>query len=93
MQKSLKYSHYFSQDTVVLGGTHQVNDWNTKARDEDRSFIWNGCSAMMPAAIKDVEHVKDWVGLRPGRNAVRLECDKHQPKVNCLGNSMPQQYN
>ena len=70
------YQLNFSQDSIVLGGTHQHADWDTEARKEDRDFIWEGCKALRPSAIEGSKFVKDWVGLRPGRNAVRLERDK-----------------
>ena len=67
---------FHSQDSVVLGGTHTHNDWNTTPSDEDREFIWNGCQALLPFALKDAKFLKDWVGLRPGRPSVRIERDQ-----------------
>ena len=67
---------FHSQDSVVLGGTHQHNDWNTKPYDEDREFILKGCKALLPFALNDAKFLKDWVGLRPGRDSVRLERDQ-----------------
>ena len=66
----------FSQDSIVLGGTHQHADWDTEARKEDQDFIWEGCRALRPSSIEGSKFIRDWVGLRPGRNAVRLERDK-----------------
>ena len=62
-----------SQNSVVLGGTHQSDDWNVSAYDKDRDFILGGCLKMAPAAISGAEFIGDWVGLRPGRCSVRLE--------------------
>ena len=67
---------FHSQDSVVLGGTHQHNDWNTNPYDEDREFILKGCKALLPFALNDAKFLKDWVGLRPGRDSVRLERDQ-----------------
>ena len=74
--KTLYQFFYFSQDSIVLGGTHQHADWDTEARKEDHEFIWEGCSALRPAAIEGSGFIRDWVGLRPGRTSVRLERDK-----------------
>lgn len=60
--------------TIILGGTHQVNDYNTNVNADDRKFIYDGC-IRMNASIKRAEIVKDMVGLRPGRSQVRLECN------------------
>lgn len=61
-------------NTVILGGTHQVNDYNTNVDVDDRKFIYDGCMKINPA-IKGAEIVLEKVGLRPGRNRVRLERD------------------
>ena len=60
---------------MVLGGTHQHNDWNTNPSDEDRDFIWKGCHELIPS-LKGAKYIKDWVGLRPSRNPVRIERDR-----------------
>lgn len=39
---------YFSTNTVVLGGTHQENDFNTKISKEDSKFIREGCEQIVP---------------------------------------------
>ena len=46
------------------------------ALKDDHDFIWEGCSALRPAAIEGSGFIRDWVGLRPGRTSVRLERDK-----------------
>lgn len=58
--------------SVVLGGTHQQNDYNRVPVDDDRNFILNGCTKMMPS-LKNGKILRDWVGLRPGRVCLRLE--------------------
>lgn len=60
--------------TVILGGTHQANDYNTNVDVDDRKFIYGGC-CRLNASIKRVEVIKEMVGLRPGRSKVRLERD------------------
>ncbi|XP_076367903.1 D-aspartate oxidase-like isoform X4 [Tachypleus tridentatus] len=60
-------------DTVVLGGSSQVGDWNKDIYPEDSQRIWKGCCELLPS-LQHAEIVKEWVGLRPG-------CSKG-PKVN-----------
>ncbi|XP_061192749.1 D-aspartate oxidase-like [Saccostrea echinata] len=63
-------------DAVVLGGTGQTGDWNTKIDDVDRKAIWEGCLELVPS-LKDAEIVQHWVGLRPHRGSgVRLESQR-----------------
>ncbi|XP_055914764.1 D-aspartate oxidase isoform X2 [Eupeodes corollae] len=62
-------------DSVVLGGTHQENNYNLNICPNDKSFIINGCQIHLPG-LKHAQHLKDWVGLRPGRKQVRLEMEK-----------------
>nr|CAG4644013.1 EOG090X07IC [Lepidurus arcticus] len=57
--------------SVVLGGTHQENDWNLQTNAKDTAFIHNGCAKLIPS-LKDAKLLKEWVGLRPGRPSVRL---------------------
>jgi len=61
-----------NQDSVVVGGTHQDGDWDTNPRQDDKEFILAGGKAMEPS-LAGAKHLKDWVGLRPGRPSVRLE--------------------
>ncbi|XP_055608509.1 D-aspartate oxidase-like [Uranotaenia lowii] len=61
-------------ETVVLGGTHQMNDFNRTRNLEDSKFILDGCERMMPS-LKRATKIKEWVGLRPGRSSVRLELE------------------
>ncbi len=65
----------------MFGGTHQEDDWDTNAREDDSKFITEGCAKLRPADVKGAEHIKTWVGLRPGRDAVRLERETvtHKP--------------
>ncbi|XP_055294813.1 D-aspartate oxidase-like [Sitodiplosis mosellana] len=65
--------------TIILGGTHQLNDYNQNVDAGDRKFIYEGCIGMN-ASIKRAEIVKEMVGLRPGRSQVRLERDTYTTK-------------
>ncbi|CAF1047886.1 unnamed protein product [Rotaria sp. Silwood1] len=77
-------------DTVVLGGTFQLNDWNTKIDENDTQKILRICSKAFPA-LKQIRHGKVQVGLRPYRdNGVRLEHEKTIDGMNivhCYGHS------
>ncbi|CAG7827846.1 unnamed protein product [Allacma fusca] len=68
--------HYVipNQDSVTLGGTHQENDWNRNPYPEDTKFIKEGCEKLYPT-LKQAKLVREWVGLRPGRESVRLELE------------------
>lgn len=59
-------------ETVVLGGTAQVDDYNLNASDDDSKFIRAGCLNLDPS-ITNSNLIKEWVGLRPGRDTVRIE--------------------
>ncbi|KOX69757.1 D-aspartate oxidase [Melipona quadrifasciata] len=61
-------------DRVVLGGTHQENDFDRTPRKEDCEFIYTGCHRILPG-LKNAEVTKEWVGLRPGRHQVRIEAE------------------
>jgi D-amino-acid oxidase len=65
-----------SQNNVVLGGTHQIDDFNKTVSGADREFILVGCRNMVPS-LENVEVEKEWVGLRPGRSSVRLEMEQY----------------
>jgi len=57
---------------MVLGGVTQEGNWSTDPTDEDRNFILEKCSNIIPE-LKKAEIIEDIVGLRPGRTEVRLE--------------------
>lgn len=62
----------YSVETVVLGGTHQENDFDRNVSNNDSKFIWDNCVRMVPS-IGNAKIDIEWVGLRPGRSCVRLE--------------------
>ncbi|XP_023944090.2 D-amino-acid oxidase [Bicyclus anynana] len=64
----------------VLGGTHQINDFNKNIVDEDTDFVLNGCAELMPG-LKNAKLLGEWVGLRPGRERVRLEGEQRRGKL------------
>lgn len=66
-------------DCVILGGTHQIDDFNLNVSPADSSFIFNGCEKVFPS-LKNAELIKEVVGLRPGREEVRLETELRKGK-------------
>nr|XP_023024409.1 D-amino-acid oxidase-like [Leptinotarsa decemlineata] len=59
---------------TTLGGTRQVDDYNTNVNEDDKEYIWRNCSELLPS-IKSAEVIEHQVGLRPARNKVRLEAE------------------
>ncbi|XP_053694070.1 D-aspartate oxidase-like [Sabethes cyaneus] len=64
-------------ETVILGGTHQMNDFNRNISKDDSKFIFDGCERMLPS-LRNATKVREWVGLRPGRSTVRLEVEQYK---------------
>lgn len=75
---------------MVLGGTFQLNDWNTNPTTSDTQKILRMCSKALPA-LEQIRHGKVQVGLRPYRdNGVRLEHEKTSDGmdiIHCYGHS------
>ncbi|KAH8392094.1 hypothetical protein KR215_000550 [Drosophila sulfurigaster] len=67
-------------ESVVLGGTHQEKDYNLKVCPQDKSFIIDGCRRLLPG-LHHAQHMFDWVGLRPGRDQLRLEAERCGSKL------------
>jgi D-amino-acid oxidase len=64
-------------DTVTLGGTFQLNDWNTEVDENDTRKILRMCVKCL-LALEQVRYGKVQVGLRPHRDdGVRLEHEKN----------------
>ncbi len=77
-------------DTVVLGGTFQLNDWNTTVNENDTEKILRTCAKCLPA-LTQIRYGKVQVGLRPYRDGgIRLEHEKTTDGidvVHCYGHS------
>ncbi|UJR08031.1 hypothetical protein I4U23_012308 [Adineta vaga] len=77
-------------DTVVLGGTFQMDDWKTTPTENDTCHIRRMCAKILPA-LDDVKDGKVQVGLRPYREGgVRLEHELTSDGMNvihCYGHS------
>ncbi|KAJ4445385.1 hypothetical protein ANN_07190 [Periplaneta americana] len=61
-----------NEDSVILGGTLQEGNWNTKPDPADSISIHKGCCDLIPG-LKEAVVVNEWAGLRPSRPKVRLE--------------------
>lgn len=63
-----------NSDTVVLGGTKEKSEDRTSTAEE-RQEIFDRCKAIVPS-LEAAEVVGHWVGLRPGREGIRLEIEE-----------------
>jgi D-amino-acid oxidase len=59
-------------DVVVLGGTHEEDDWELRPRAETTRSILERTGLLDPR-LAEAELVGEAVGLRPARSEVRLE--------------------
>ncbi|KAH9490111.1 hypothetical protein Btru_044969 [Bulinus truncatus] len=57
---------------IVVGGTAQKDDWRTTIDENDSKKIWDSAVRFLPSLSKGTI-VRQWAGLRPSRNVVRLE--------------------
>ena len=62
-------------DSVILGETKQENSSNVQVAAKDRQWILEHTKKLMPS-IEKAEIIGDWVGLRPGRDEIRLESER-----------------
>jgi D-amino-acid oxidase len=58
----------------ILGGTVQVGDWNLEPKMATAEAILARCARLAPE-VRGVQILEHLVGLRPGRDAVRLEAE------------------
>jgi len=76
--------------SVVLGGTFQLDDWNTIPTEKDTHHIRSICAKILPA-IGLIQDGQEQAGLRPYRNdGVRLEHERTADGidvVHCYGHS------
>ncbi|CAF1026490.1 unnamed protein product [Adineta ricciae] len=68
-------------DTIVLGGTRQVDNDNTQVDLNDKEGIWQRCLRLCPS-LAQAEILWHWAGLRPNREPIRVETEtiKHGNK-------------
>jgi len=62
------------KDKCVLGGTTDKGNWDTTTTKEEIEKIYKRCLSVAPE-IEGGEIIGTWVGLRPGRTALRIELD------------------
>lgn len=72
-------------DTVTIGGTGQLDNWNTETDEEDKQRILEDVCKVVPS-IRTAKQSHDWVGLRPMRPRVRLETEKKPGKKTVIHN-------
>ncbi|XP_064483978.1 D-amino-acid oxidase-like [Ornithodoros turicata] len=73
-------------DNVMLGGTKDFGNWSLIPDPKIRDTIWNGCVELIPS-IKKAKIVEENVGLRPGRDPVRIE--REQRSIPGLHKKLP----
>ena len=59
-------------ERLILGSVAQEDDWSIAPRTEDAEAILERCAALEPR-VRDARILEQQVGLRPVRNAVRVE--------------------
>ncbi|MCY4070934.1 MAG: FAD-dependent oxidoreductase [Chloroflexi bacterium] len=62
-------------DGLLLGGIYQYGSWQAEADAEQTRDILERCSQIEPT-VSDAAIIRTAVGIRPGREAVRLEVEK-----------------
>ena len=62
-------------DGVLLGGIYQYHSWNPEIDLEQTADIIDRCSQIEPS-VADAATIRTAVGIRPGRETVRLEAEK-----------------
>lgn len=67
-------------DDIMLGGTHQENDWNVEVDPQDTKDILKRVALLWPE-FTDVEIISESVGLRPARESIRLEKEVYGKKI------------
>jgi D-amino-acid oxidase len=70
------YVHPRSED-CILGGTLELNNWDTTIDRATSAAIIERCREIVPA-LRGASVIEDLVGLRPGRPTVRVEEDHSQ---------------
>lgn len=62
-------------DLCILGGTANFDDFSTTVRESDVRGIVQRCAALEPS-VATAPVVTHWVGLRPFRDAIRVELER-----------------
>ncbi len=61
-----------NHNCIVVGGCKQKGNWSTAVDTADSKEIWSNAVSLMPS-LKSGKILGEQVGLRPGRDQVRLE--------------------
>ncbi|MER5389283.1 FAD-dependent oxidoreductase [Saccharopolyspora sp. NPDC002686] len=64
-------------DRVVLGGVAEAQEWNRVVRPAVSAGIRRRCAAIEPR-LGEAEVLEELVGLRPGRESVRVEVEHYE---------------
>ncbi|KAH9425322.1 hypothetical protein DERP_005927 [Dermatophagoides pteronyssinus] len=67
-------------DSVVLGGTKQLDNYNLEPDPKIAEEIWQNCCQIMPT-LKLAKKIDDYVGLRPFRRTLRIEMDNNDDHI------------
>ena len=73
------------KNDCLLGGTAQMNNWDLEASPDMAKAIQERCRELLPSVPK-LEVMSHKVGLRPGRESVRLELDLSRPELPVIHN-------
>ncbi|WP_344125858.1 FAD-dependent oxidoreductase [Saccharopolyspora halophila] len=63
-------------DRLLLGGVKFAQDWGTRPRPRVREGILRRCAALDPR-LAEAEVLDELVGLRPGRQSVRVQLERY----------------
>jgi len=63
-----------NRNTITLGGCRHYGNYDLTVSESVKADIQQRCTALLPS-LKDAEFVRDWVGLRPHRDPVRVETE------------------
>lgn len=70
------------KDAMIVGGTYEENIYHEATEPKTIEYILNNAYKVFPE-LKQQKIVGSWAGLRPYRNAVRVE---HEPGTNIIHN-------
>ena len=73
------------QDGVLIGGVAELDNWNLEVDPRITSDIIARCSAI-ESSVADATILHQFVGLRPGRQQVRLEAEKLSEQCTVIHN-------
>jgi len=63
-----------NRDVVTLGGSRAFDNYSLQVDPHESASIWERCCALVPS-ISKAKVLREWVGLRPHRDPVRVETE------------------